>query len=340
MKTKVAKLVGLGKLDILSEEVSKPKAGEVIVEMKAVGICGSDLHYFLDGGLGSFKEKLPKELGHEPSGKIVDANSIDWLREGDRIAIDPGVPCLHCKSCKKGKHNLCQDGGFMGADGSHGAFREYAVVHESQIVKLNDQLTYVDGALLEPLGIAFHAINLINFKINNTVAIFGAGPIGLSILNLVVIGGASSIFVIDKLEYRLEIAKKYGATNCLIDSADVVQKIRDLSGGGVDIAFDAAGMQKTVDGCFEVAGRGGKISLVGIPTYDCLTYNPHKARTKELEIYNTRRSNQTLSQCHDLFPKVNVEGMVTHKYSIDDIQRAFETASSYRDNVVKAMISF
>ena len=338
MKIKVAKLVEIGKIDIILENLPKLNVGEVLVEMKAVGICGSDIHFFLEGGLGSFKEKLPMDMGHEPAGKIVDSNGVGWLSDGDRVAIEPGKPCLHCNYCKKGKHNLCENGLFMGGAGNPGAFRDYMIVHESQLVKINQSLSYDEGALLEPLGIAYHALNQINFKLINSFAIFGSGPIGLSILNLVKIGGAEKIFMIDKLDYRLDYASKIGATHCFLDSSDNINKIKEISKGGVDIAFDAAGMQKTVDGCFDVVGKGGIVSLVGIPTYDYLQYNPHKARIKELIICNVRRSNQTLQTCLELITKTNMN-FITHNFPIDNIQDGFEIVAGYKDSVVKAMIN-
>jgi L-iditol 2-dehydrogenase len=337
MKTRVAKLVNVGKIEIFQENIPKLKNGEILVKIKSVGICGSDIHYFTKGGLGSFKEKLPMNIGHEPSGIVYDKNGINWLNEGDRVALEPTKPCLFCKYCKKGKHNLCDNGSFMGAAGSPGAFRDYMIVHESQIIKMHNSLSFNDGALLEPLGIGFQALNQFNFKINSSVAIFGAGPIGMSILNLAKINGAEIIIMIDKLKYRLDYSHKLGATHCFLDAKDTINNIIDISNGGVDIAFDAAGKQKTVDGCFDVAGKGGIVSLVGIPTFDYLQYNPHKARLKELTIFNVRRSNQTLQECNDIFYKTNLN-IVTHEFDIENIQNGFELVSNYRDNVLKAMI--
>ena len=337
MKNKVARLVEIGKLEIQTENIRKLNVGEVLVEMKAVGICGSDLHFFMHGGLGSFKEKLPMEMGHEPAGMIIDSNNSKWLKNGDRVAIEPGNPCLNCSNCKNGKHNLCDFGTFMGAAGSPGAFREYMILDEHQLVKMNDSMSFEEGALLEPLGIALHSLNQINFKINSTVAIIGAGPIGLSILNLAKINGAEKIIVVDKLEYRLNKASKIGATHIFLESNQTVEQIRDVTNGGVDFSFDAAGKQNTINLSFDLARKGGCVSLVGIPTVDFIDYNPHKSRIKELIVYNVRRSNQTLQSCHDVFAKTKLD-IITHKLKIDDIQKGFELASNYQDEIIKAMI--
>jgi len=325
----------------MEEDVPALQSGQVLVELKAVGICGSDVHYFLEGGLGSFKEKLPMSMGHEPAGMIVDANGSKLFKTGDRVAIDPARPCLRCQYCLRGLHNLCRDGTFLGAQGSPGGFREYLVVSEQQLVKIDDSVSYEEGALLEVMGIAYHALSLTEFQFFSTVAIFGAGPIGLSVLKLAKKRGAGKTFIVDKLDYRLEFALSYGADHALKESDEVIGFAKDQTDGlGVDMAIDAAGMQNTVHNCFKIVAPKGKIILIGIPTYDYLEYNPHAARIKELSIFNVRRSNQTLHLCRNMLKGQSILSMVTHRFKLDDIQEAFETVAGYRDGVIKAMIVF
>lgn len=318
------------------------KNADILVQIKAVGICGSDLHYFLEGGMGSFKEKLPMSMGHEPAGIVVDNNGSQWFSNGDRVAIEPGLACRHCLYCLRGQHNLCSRIVFMGAKGAPGAFQEYMIIHESQLLKIDDNLSFEEGALFEPLGVAYHALNLINFRIHSTVAIFGVGPVGLCVLAMVKKAGAGKVFVIDKLDYRLQFARSYyNADYIMNEEIDVVEFIKENTGGlGVNVAFDAAGKQNTVDRCFEVAAPGGKVVLIGIPTYDFLQYNPHKARIKELTVFNVRRSNQALHTCHDIVKRgeINVKNMITHRSKLEDIQKIFEIAGGYKDGVIKAMV--
>lgn len=337
---KVAKLVAIKKMELFEEEIHTPKTGEVLVKITAVGICGSDLHYFLKGGLGTFKENLPMSMGHEAAGVVVDSNDSQFFENGDRVAIEPGNPCLHCRFCQQGLHNLCREGTFLGTKGIPGAFREYLVLNERQLVKIKDDMSIEEACLLETMGIACHAYNLINFKFYSSVAIFGVGPIGLSILNIIKRAGAGKIFVIDKLEHRLKFALSHSADFAKKDGPDTIDFIRDNTEGlGVDVAFDAAGMQNTVDSCFKVAAPGGKVVLVGIPTYDYLQYNPHISRIKELSVFNVRRSNQTLHTCRDLFEAGDIVDMITHKFKLDNIQKAFDLAAEYGDGAIKTIIT-
>ncbi len=339
MKTKVAKLVEIGKMGITEEEVPKLGPDEILIKLKAVGICGSDLHYFLKGGLGSFKENLPMEMGHEPAGVVADSNRSKWFNNGDRVAIEPICPCLHCLYCLAGLHNLCQNGSFMGSKGLPGALREYIVVKERQLFKVDKNISFEEAAFLEVIGVGFHSLKISGFEMHSTVAIFGVGPIGLSVLSLVKMAGASKVFVVDKLDYRLDFAKKRGADFVLKEDLTTINFIKDYTDGlGVDIAFDAAGMQNTVASCFDAAAPGGKVVLIGIPTYDYLQYNPHKARIRELKIYNVRRSNQTLHKCHDMFKDKDLKDFITHRYTLEKVQEVFELASGYKDRVIKAMV--
>ena len=340
MKNRAVKLVEIGKVDIFEENIPPLKKGQALVKIEACGVCGSDLHYFTHGGLGSFKETLPFSLGHEPAGEIIDLNGIENFKCGDRVAIEPGSYCGECASCLDGKHNLCSGGSFLGAQGYPGAMADYVVVNENQLEKINDNISFEQATLLEPLGVGMHALNKVDFRIAETVAIFGCGPIGLGILNLVLIGGASRVIMIDKLKYRIEIAKSLGATDVFLDDDKTVERINDITNGGVNIVFDAAGKKETFDKSIKIAGKSGRIALVGIPTYDHLDYNPHKSRIKELSIINCRRSNQTIHSCNKLLahPLYNTDKILTHKFTIEDAQDAFEMCANYSSNVLKATL--
>ena len=163
-KNRVAKLVEVGKMEVFEEDIRKLKADELLVKIKATGICGSDLHFFRHGGLGSFKEKLPMHMGHEPSGIVVDSNNSKLFKTGDRVAIEPGCSCVQCYWCREGKENLCTGGTFMGA-GVQGAFADFVIVKNHQLVKMPDSMTFECGSLLEPVGVALHSMNLMNINL-------------------------------------------------------------------------------------------------------------------------------------------------------------------------------
>lgn len=338
MKNRVARLVEVGKIEIFEEDVPSLKDEELLVGIKAVGICGSDMHYFLEGGLGTFKQSLPMNIGHEPAGVVLEMKGKTEFRKGERVALEPGRVCLSCKWCLKGRHNLCTNALFMGAN-SQGAFADYIVVHKSQVFKIPEKMSYEEGALLEPIGVGMHAVNLAQPFAYQSATVFGAGPIGLSLMLVLKKFGLNEIYMVDKLDYRVEFAEKLGATRAF-HYKDSVSEIKNLTDKqGTTLAFDAAGNDESIGGCVDVVAVQGKIGLVGIPTEDFVTYNPHKLRTKEVTLINVRRSNQTIEDSLILFKDdKNISKMVTHRFKLEDIQKAFDVVGKYEDNVIKSMM--
>lgn len=339
MKNRVAKLVSIGKIKIVEEEIRSLSEGEVLVRLRSVGICGSDIHYFLEGGLGSFKQPLPMYVGHEPAGvveKVYSANG-KW-KKGDRVAIEPGKACFRCEWCLKGRHNLCTNSSFLAANGP-GAFADYIIVHSDQLVKLPRTMSFPMGALLEPLGVALHAVHIVNPFPNAPIVIVGSGSIGLCLLSVLQRLGFHEIYLIDKLPYRVKFAKKMGATKSFLFKDAIVEIKKITHRKGVPYVFDTGGTEDSINACIDIVATSGSIGLIGIPTADYVRYNPHKLRTKEVCLYNVRRSNQTLEDCVKLFAKAkSTERMITHKFALDDIQKAFRMVSEYKNNVIKCMI--
>lgn len=339
MKNKAVYLTKVGQVEIIEDEINPLCDRQALIKVMSSGICGSDLHYFTHGGLGSFLEKLPMPLGHEPSGIVEEVKNIPWLKPGDRVAIEPASHCGNCEMCHTGRLNLCLNGTFLGARGFPGAMREYITVNENQIVKLSDNITFDEGALLEPLGVAFHAINRSMLKYGETVAILGAGPIGLSLLNIVKAMGSQQIIVIDPLEYRLAKASKLGADIVIQSNNSVTEHIKDLLTGRLcDVVFDAAGKPQSLMDAISLVAPAGRVILVGIPTYDLMEINPHKLRIKEVDLISVRRSNNTLHLCikHQEHAPWR-DNIVSHKYALYDCQKAFETAANYENLVHKSM---
>ncbi|MEK7669382.1 MAG: alcohol dehydrogenase catalytic domain-containing protein [Patescibacteria group bacterium] len=339
MKNRVARLVEIGKIEIFEEELPPLQKDEVLVAIKSVGICGSDIHYFLEGGLGSFKQKLPMEMGHEPSGVVVDSLADGEFNERDRVTIEPGRACFFCSWCVKGKHNLCENVKFMGAN-APGALADYVIVHRSQLAKIPAKMSYKMAALLEPLGIGLHAANLIQPKNTESVVIFGAGPIGLCLMKILQKAGMSEIYMIDILPYRVKFAEKMGATKAFL-FRDAIAEIKKLTNNrGTTYTFDAAGAQDSITACGELVSVGGTIGLIGIPTDDFIKYNPHRLRTKEIRIQNVRRSNQTMHDCVKLFSNdFELEKIITHSFDFKDVQKGFDLVSAFKGNVIKCVIT-
>ena len=339
MKNRVAKLTQIRKIEIFEEEIPKLQKGQIFVAMKSVGICGSDMHYFKEGGLGSFKNPLPMYMGHEPSGIIVDSNGSEKFKEGDRVAVEPGMPCVTSYWSMKGKHNLCEKGTFMGAN-AQGAFADYVIVEELQLVKIPDNMSYNLASLLEPLGVCLHTANLIEPKFTESATIFGAGPIGLCMYSILEKAGVKDIFMVDKLPYRVKFAKEFGASESFLLADDYNKKIKELTHGmGTTMAIDTGGTAESIDGCINVSSVNGKVALIGIPEADFVNYNPHRMRTKELTIKNVRRSNQTLDDCVKHYTgDNNIEKIISHEFNFEDIQKAFDLVADYGDQVLKCII--
>ncbi len=266
-----------GDLQIHDEPIPVAGKGEKLIRVKAVGVCGSDLHWFSEGAIGDAKLNQPLVLGHEFAGVTED---------GQRVAIDPAISCGHCEFCEHGHPNLCSNMIFAGHGKTDGALREYMTWPEKCLFPIPDSFTDADGAMLEPLGVAIHSVDLGHLKAGMTVGVFGCGPIGLLIIQLAKLSGAAHIIATDKLPHRVEAAKSLGADYAIL--------VADRHGGGemraatkergVDVAFDAAGDQAAVDDAFAAVLPGGKVILAGIPDDDLTSFSASTARRKGLTI--------------------------------------------------------
>jgi L-iditol 2-dehydrogenase len=230
------RLHGTGDLRIHEEPIPVAGEGEKLVRIKSVGVCGSDLHWFSEGEIGDAKLNQPLVLGHEFAGETED---------GQRVAIDPAIPCGHCEFCAHGHPNLCENIIFAGHGKQDGALREYASFPTRCLFLLPDSLSFADGAMLEPLGVAIHTVDLGKLKAGMTVGVFGSGPIGLMIIQMAKLSGAANIIATDKLAHRVEAAKRFGASQAfLVGNNSRLSEIRAATDGrGVDVVFEAAGTQ-------------------------------------------------------------------------------------------------
>jgi len=339
-----------GPKDIRIDDVAappEPRPGEVLLRVKATGICGSDLHSYMDARIGDIALESPLVLGHEFAGEIIacgrgasDGND-DPLVDGQRVAVDPATPCHRCEFCERGHPNLCRRLHFCGLWPDDGSLREFMLVPSRSCYPLPDSIDDVGGALLEPLGIALHAVDLAHVRVAESAAVLGAGPIGLLILKIALLAGAGPVFVTDRLPWRLELARCFGGIPVDINQRDPVQEIaRQTAGRGVDVVFEAAWGAETVAQSAELACLGGRIVLVGIPSEDALMMRASPARRKGLTVKFSRRMKHTYPRALSLVSggAVSFDGLVSHRFRLDQAPEAFAQNLKYLDGIVKAVI--
>jgi L-iditol 2-dehydrogenase len=318
---KSVRLHGTGDLQIHDEPVPIPGAHEKLIRIKSVGICGSDLHWFGEGSIGDAQLEHPLVLGHEFAGVT---------QEGQRLAIDPAIACGQCEFCARGDPNLCVNLIFAGHGKTDGALREWITWSENSLFPVPDSLSDDDAAMLEPLGVAIHTVDLGKLNVGMTVGVFGCGPIGLLIIQMAKLSGAATIIATDKLAHRVEAAKRFGATHAFFVGED--SPLSDIeaatNGRGVDVAFEAAGAQGAVDDAFAAVTPGGKVVLAGIPGDDKTSFAASVARRKGLTIKLVRRMKHTYPRAIELVSKglVDVHSLVTHRFPLEDARAAFDVA--------------
>ena len=297
-------------LRLHDEPAPEPGLGEVLVSIKAVGICGSDLHWFSEAGIGDARLQKPLILGHEFAGEIASG-----VRKGERVAGDPAVPCKTCDYCLRGDPNLCENMRFAGHGLEDGALRETIAWPEVCLFPLPDSLSMAEGVMLEPLGVAMHAVNLAHLRVGMSVGVFGCGPIGLLVVQLAHLAGALNIFVTEPLPHRLETALGLGAREW-------------TPAEKVDVAFEMAGENAAVEDAFAAIKPGGCILLAGIPADDRTSFSASVARRKGLTIKLVRRMKLTYPHAIQLVEsgKVDVGSLVSHQFPLDQAQQAFSLA--------------
>jgi L-iditol 2-dehydrogenase len=334
-----------GVRDIRVEEVEcpSPGPGEVLLKIASVGVCGSDVHYYREGRIGDQVATAPIIMGHEFSARIAGLGpGVTGLAVGQLVAVDPAISCGDCELCREGHPNLCPRVRFCGTPPIDGVFAEYAVMPAENCFPLPADFSADDGALLEPLGIAIHSVDLAHLKPGHTVAVLGAGPIGLLIAAVAQASGASEVIMTEPLAYRRNFALDYVADAVLDPGAvDIRAEIARLTGGrGVDVAFEAAGASDTPEQAAEAARIGGKVVLTGIPDEEAVTFNASVIRRKGLTIKLVRRMKHTYPRAIRLVQtsRVDLRSLATHCLPLERIRDAFEMVAGYRDGVIKAIV--
>lgn len=322
---KEARLYAAGDLRIVEADPPEPCPGESLVHVTAVGVCGSDLHWFGEGGIGDARLADPLVPGHEFAG-IVRGGVLD----GRRVAVDPAVPCESCQRCREGNRNLCPDIRFAGHGGYDGGLREHVAWPTALLHPVPAGLSDAAAAMLEPLGVALYAFDLGYVRLGASVAIVGCGPIGLMLLQLARAAGAGPLVAVEPLAHRRAAAATVDGAVVTDPRADPAATLADAGvPDGVDVAFEVAGTDEAVDTAMRLARPGARVVLAGIPAGDATTFRASTARRKGLTIALVRRMNDTYPRAIRLADAgvVDLESLVTHRFDLAEAPEAFRTAA-------------
>ncbi|MDO9465591.1 MAG: alcohol dehydrogenase catalytic domain-containing protein [bacterium] len=343
---KAIKLVDLRKLEVLDIPKSKiVNSDDVLIKIKSVGICGSDVHYYKTGRIGSQVVKYPFTLGHECSGMVEDIGSeVKKIKIEDKVAIDPAITCGKCDQCLIGRENTCRSLKFLGCPGqAEGCLSEYILMPEASLCKVPDTMSFEQAVLTEPLCIGSYAVKISKQKTHQNIAILGMGPIGLSVLIFSKLKNPENIFGTDLINERLDVARKlninYGFNP---NKENIIEKIKSICQDGIDIVFECAGEQETLDQAIDILRPGGKLIMIGIPQTETVSFVPDKMRRKELTLINIRRQRRELPEVvEDIAQnRIKLDPFITHRFKPEQAAEAFELVSNYKDGVIKAFISF
>ncbi|MDM8124387.1 NAD(P)-dependent alcohol dehydrogenase [Mediterraneibacter glycyrrhizinilyticus] len=342
-KMKTAVMLGIGEMGFEERDIPQVKDDEVLVKLEYVGICGSDLHYYETGAIGDYVVEPPFVLGHEPGGIVVEVGkNVTHLKAGDRVALEPGKTCGHCEFCKTGRYNLCPDVVFFATPPVDGVFQEY-VAHEADLCfKLPNNVSTLEGALIEPLAVGFHAAIQGDAHLGQKAVVMGAGCIGLVSMMALKARGVSEVYVVDIMEKRLKKALELGADGVINGAEEnVEQKIRQITDGrGVDLVIETAGTEITTRQAISIAKKGSNIVLVGYSKSGEMTLPMSLVLDKELTFKTVFRYRHIYPMAIEAVAqgKVNLKGIVTDIFDLDDVQKAMDYSVNNKTDIVKAVI--
>jgi len=343
---KAMMLTGIKKMEM--KNIPEPvliKPSDVKIKMSVVGICGSDIHYYTEGQIGSQKVQYPFAIGHEGAGVVVEAGrAVKRVRPGDHIAIDPAMPCWECDQCHAGRQHTCRKLRFLGCPGqAEGCLMEYIVMPEESCYPLTGKLTPDQGSISEPLAIGVYAVKKAGDIKGHKIGIFGFGPIGLSVMLASKVQGVGDIYITDIINERLAKAGKEGATmTCNPADENIIEKIMRKEPLGLDVAFECCGKQEALDQAIEILKPGGKLTVIGIPEFDRWSLSVETTRRREISLQFIRRQVNCVEPALEMMKNgsINVDNMVTHRFPFQKTKEAFDLVANYKDGVMKAMIDF
>ena len=336
-----AELIAPRTLRLTNMPIEDPGPGEIQVRIEAVGVCGSDLHAYCEGGVGSTPNVYPMVLGHEPAGKIVKTGAgVSGLAAGDRGALEPALYCYHCEFCLSGHHNVCSNIRFLSNPYHPGFFRELINLPAVNFLPIPTGMSFDEATLAEPLAIALHSLRLASIHSGETVAVIGAGPIGLLTIAALRAAKAGRIWAVEPLAHRRELARGIGADVAMGPTEAAEEILRDTGQRGVDCAIDCAAGEHTTDQAIRITRNAGRVALTGIHSTPFVRMDGSAMRRKELTIFNVRRSNHETQDALELLD-AHAEWfaqLLTHTRKIEQIDEAFAIASQYRNGVGKMIV--
>jgi len=333
---------------MMMREIPEPlmvKPNDVKIKMSVVGICGSDIHYYTRGQIGSQVVEYPFAVGHEGAGIVVETGeSVKRVKAGDRIAIEPAMPCWECDQCLAGRHHTCRKLRFLGCPGqAEGCLMEYIVMPEESCFPLPGKLSPDHGSISEPLAIGVYAVKKSGGVKGLDVGILGYGPIGMSVMLAARAEGAGSFTVTDKIQARLALALKEGASSLFNpDEEDFTAMIKKHHSLGLDVVFECCGQQEAFDQAVDVLKPGGRLVVVGIPEFDRWSMSVELTRRKEISLQFIRRQVDCVGPALEMMEngRIDISNMVTHRFPFSETKEAFDLVAAYNDGVMKAMIDF
>ena len=339
----VAELAAPRQFQLVEQPIADPSPGEVQVRVDAVGICGSDLHAYSEGAIGDTPCQYPMVLGHEPAGTVVRAGAgVTGWSAGDRAALEPALYCYHCEPCRTGHHNVCENLRFLGNPGYPGFFREFVNLPVSNLLPIPANLSLEHATLVEPLAVALHSMQFAAIRPGESVAVFGAGPIGLLTIVCLKVAGAGRIWAIEPLAHRREMARQMGA-DAVLDPAQgdaAAQILADTGRRGADCVIDCAAKEHTTNQAIRAARWAGRVVITGIHSDAMVPFEVSPMRRKELAIFNVRRSNHESQAALEMIvthPEWFAP-LVTHRRPLEKIAEAFDIAAHYADGVGKMVV--
>lgn len=321
----------------------EPGSGEVLVRLRSTGVCGSDMHMFSEGGIAGTPASYPCVLGHEPAGEVAATGpGVTDLAVGTKVAVEPFIVRAECEFVRSGRQNLALDHHFMSRE-VPGALREYAVLPRRNLLEIPAELSFADAAFIEPLAVILHSLELAELKMGESVAVIGAGPIGLIAVAASKLAGAAPVVSADRIAHRLRHATRLGAAAAVdVDREPPADAVMDLTGHGAHVVIDAAGTAESVNNALACLRPGGRLVVVGIPATETVPLNFWRALDREARIYVQKRSNGNDHAALELLERgaIHAQDFISHRFPLDRGQEAFDTMAGYRDGVIKPLIEW